>query len=86
VEYVANTTYSNLTVLRCTVAPEVAVARIAARDSISDADEMVAAQMSRAETAWPGAVTVDTGGTAAASLETAITTILNPRTGTSAGR
>jgi aminoglycoside phosphotransferase family enzyme/adenylate kinase family enzyme len=86
VEYVANTTYSNLTVLRCTVAPEVAVARVATRDSISDADEMVAAHMSRAEPAWPGAVTIDTSGTAAASLETAITTILNPRTGTSAGR
>ncbi|MEU0267721.1 AAA family ATPase [Nocardioides sp. NPDC006303] len=75
VEYVANTTYSDLTVLRCTVAPEVAAARIAARDSISDADEMVAAHMGRAETAWPGAVTIDTGGTAAASAEAAINTL-----------
>ncbi|MFE3999014.1 AAA family ATPase [Nocardioides sp. YIM B13467] len=80
VEYVANTTYSDLTVLRCSVAPEVAIARIAARDSISDADEMVAAHMSRAETAWPGAVTIDTGGTAAASAEAAITA-LSLRTG-----
>lgn len=80
VEYVANTTYSDLTVLRCTVAPEVAVARIATRDSISDADEMVAAHMSRAETAWPGAVTIDTSGTAAASAEAAITA-LSLRTG-----
>lgn len=79
VEQTARAAYGTLTVLRCAVAPEVAAARIAARDDISDADEVVAANMSRAETPWPGAVTIDTSRTAAASLVTAIATILSGR-------
>lgn len=87
VEQAAHATHSTLTALRCTVAPELAAARIAARDGISDADEMVATTMSRAETPWSAAVTIDTGGTVAATLETAITTMMRPWTeATGAGR
>jgi aminoglycoside phosphotransferase family enzyme/adenylate kinase family enzyme len=72
VEEAAKATSSTLTVLRCEVALEVAAARIAARDGISDADEMVAARMSRAEKPWRGAVTIDTGNSPETSLEIAM--------------
>lgn len=69
---VAQATSSTLTVLRCEVALEVAAARIATRDGISDADEVVAARMSRAEKPWRGAVTIDTSNSPETSLEIAM--------------
>ncbi|MBG6096987.1 bifunctional aminoglycoside phosphotransferase/ATP-binding protein [Nocardioides luteus] len=75
VEEAARTTYSTLSVLHCEVAPEMAAARIAARDDISDADEKIAASMSRAETPWRGALAVSTDAPVAETLETVIGTM-----------
>jgi len=75
VEDAARATSSALTTLRCEVAAEVAATRIAAREDVSDADAIVAARMSRAETPWRGAVTVDTGATVADAVETAISAV-----------
>ncbi|OIJ27624.1 bifunctional aminoglycoside phosphotransferase/ATP-binding protein [Nocardioides luteus] len=80
VEDAARATSSALTTLRCDVAPEVAAARIAARDDVSDADAIVASRMRRAETPWRGAVTVDTGTTVADALEAAISAVTAPAT------
>ncbi|MFE6508782.1 AAA family ATPase [Nocardioides sp. NPDC057767] len=79
VENLARASYSTPTILRCDVAPEVAAARIAGRTDISDADEMVAANLRRAERPWPGAVTIDTGGAVTESVEIAIAAVLGQR-------
>ena len=78
VERAAHATHSGLTVLRCAVGAEAAAARILARDDISDADETVAATMSRAERPWPGAVTIDTSGNEKESVEAALAVVLRP--------
>ena len=54
-------TSSELTQLRCDVTPEVAEARIAGRDSASDADAVVARDLRARFEDWPEASRVDTG-------------------------
>jgi aminoglycoside phosphotransferase family enzyme/predicted kinase len=72
---VADATSSELIELRCSVAPEVADARIERRRQrgvdASDADPIVAAALRAAAAPWPAAVTVDTSGPASDALEVA---------------
>ena len=76
---VARRTSSDLIELRCEAPADVAAARIAERrrrgGDPSDATPEVAAAMAAAADPWPGAVTVDTAGTAASALEQALAAV-----------
>jgi predicted kinase len=59
----AGAAQADLVALRCTVRPDVARRRLAARTGgVSDADAAVARQMAATQTPWPEAVTINTSG------------------------
>lgn len=84
-EELARATASEIAVVQCTAADEVARARMRARRAsgadVSGADEDVARAMAAAAERWPRAVAVDTGGPAGACLEEVLAVLSGPRQG-----
>ncbi|SDL76376.1 AAA family ATPase [Nonomuraea jiangxiensis] len=78
-EAMAARTFSRLVGLRCTVIPQAAAERPAAREpGLSDADESVAAAMTAAMAPWPGVTEIDTGESPGKALPCALAAVHPP--------
>ncbi|MGP3934072.1 bifunctional aminoglycoside phosphotransferase/ATP-binding protein [Nonomuraea sp. KM88] len=76
---VAGRTSSSLIPLRCTVMPQIAVARLTARGhEFSDADEAVRSAMDAAMAPWPDAIEIDTGTAPEQTLARALDAVHPP--------
>ncbi|MEU8251838.1 AAA family ATPase [Nonomuraea sp. NPDC048916] len=76
---VAARTSSTMVTLRCTVMPQIAARRLAARGAgVADADESIGAAMTAAMAPWPDAIEIDTGVAPEQALDRALAAVHPP--------